>query len=156
MSRDDPPDYPTTRQADVVDDYFGTKVKDPYRWLEDDNSPETKAWVEAQNAVTFAFLESIPERAAIRERLTELWDYERYGLPSREGPWYVFSRNDGLQKDGLHRRRSLPGLGHLLRRLRLADVAGARGGDREGPAGPRRVVQVLERRLEEGWLGLLL
>ena len=81
----------------VVDAYFGAKVKDPYRWLEDDNSPETKTWVEAQNEVTFAFLESIPERGAIRKRLTELWEYERYGLPSREGPWYVFGRNEGLQ-----------------------------------------------------------
>ena len=94
-------DYPKTRKGDVVDDYFGTKVPDPYRWLEDDNSPETKAWVEAQNAVTFAWLESIPERTAIRERLTELWDYERFGLPSREGPWYVFSRNDGLQNQSV-------------------------------------------------------
>jgi prolyl oligopeptidase len=115
MSRDDPPDYPTTRQADVVDDYFGTKVKDPYRWLEDDNSPETKAWVEAQNAVTFAFLESIPERAAIRERLTELWDYERYGLPSREGPWYVFSRNDGLQNQSvMYRTKALEAAPEVL------------------------------------------
>ncbi len=88
---------PLTRRGDVVDDYFGTKIPDPYRWLEDDNSPETEAWVEAQNRVTFAFLESTPERDAIRKRLTELWDYERFGLPSREGRWYVYSRNDGLQ-----------------------------------------------------------
>jgi prolyl oligopeptidase len=94
-------EYPKTRAVDVVDDYFGTSVKDPYRWLEDDNSPETKAWVVAQNQVTFAFLESIPERAAIRRRVTELWDHERYGLPSREGPWTVFSRNDGLQSQSV-------------------------------------------------------
>jgi prolyl oligopeptidase len=108
MSKGERPQYPKTRQADVVDDYFGTKVRDPYRWLEDDHSPETKAWVEAQNEVTFAFLESVPERSAIQERLTRLWDYERYGLPSREGPWYVFSRNDGLQNQPvIYRARDL-------------------------------------------------
>ena len=95
------PQYPDTRKGDVVDDYFGTKVPDPYRWLEDDNSPETKAWVEAQNQVTFGFLEAISERNAIRERVKELWDHERYGLPSREGPWTVFSRNDGLQNQSV-------------------------------------------------------
>jgi len=88
---------PKTRQGEVVDDYFGTKVPDPYRWLEDDNSPETEAWVAAQNQVTFAFLESIAERDAIRTRLTELWDHERYGLPSKDGRWYVYGHNDGLQ-----------------------------------------------------------
>ncbi len=93
--------YPDTAKGDVVDDYFGTKVPDPYRWLEDPNSPETKAWVEAQNAVTFAFLERIPARARIRARLTELWNYERYGVPSREGSRYIFSRNDGLQNQAV-------------------------------------------------------
>ena len=94
-------EYPKTRAVDQVDDYFGTKVHDPYRWLEDDNSPETKAWVEAQNKVTFAYLEAIPERRAIEKRLTELWNYERYGLPSKEGPWYVFARNSGLQNQAV-------------------------------------------------------
>jgi prolyl oligopeptidase len=94
-------EYPKTRQVDQVDDYFGTKVRDPYRWLEDDNSPETKAWVEAENKVTFAFLEAIPERRTIEKRLTELWDYERYGLPSKEGPRYVYSRNSGLQNQAV-------------------------------------------------------
>jgi prolyl oligopeptidase len=93
--------YPETRKADVVDDYFGTKVADPYRWLEDPNSAETQAWVEAQNEVTFAFLDRIPARARIRARLTELWNYERYGLPSREGDRYVFSKNDGLQNQSV-------------------------------------------------------
>ncbi|MCA9689109.1 MAG: prolyl oligopeptidase family serine peptidase, partial [Myxococcales bacterium] len=89
--------YPETRQGDVVDDYHGTKVADPYRWLEEPDSPETRAWVDAQNKVTFGLLESIPEREAIRARLTELWNYERYGLPHREGDSYFFSKNDGLQ-----------------------------------------------------------
>jgi prolyl oligopeptidase len=103
-----PLDYPTTRRGDVVDDYFGTKVADPYRWLEDDNSPETKAWVEAQNRLTFGWLEQVPERESIRRRVTELWDHERFGLPSREGPWTVFSRNDGLQNQAvIYRARGL-------------------------------------------------
>src|SRR5437762_14252087 len=67
--------YPPARKGDVVDDYHGTKVADPYRWLEDVDSPETRAWVEAENRVTFAYLERIPERERIRRRLTELWDY---------------------------------------------------------------------------------
>src|SRR5436190_15154860 len=93
--------YPTTRQAEQVDDYHGTKIADPYRWLEDDNSAETKAWVEAQNKVTFGFLESIPERAKIRERLKQLWNYERTGLPQQRGGRYFFSRNSGLQNQSV-------------------------------------------------------
>jgi prolyl oligopeptidase len=101
-------EYPKTRTVEQVDDYFGTKVADPYRWLEDDNSPETKAWVEEQNKLTFAYLEAIPQREAIRKRLTELWNYERFGLPTKQGPWYVYSRNGGLQNQSvLYRARSL-------------------------------------------------
>jgi len=92
-----PPAYPATRKAEQVDDYHGTKVADPYRWLEDDNSAETKAWVEAENKVTAAFLDAVPERAAIRERLTKLWNYERFGVPQRQGGRYFFTRNSGLQ-----------------------------------------------------------
>jgi prolyl oligopeptidase len=92
-----PLQYPATRKADQVDDYFGTKVADPYRWLEDDNSAETGAWVEAQNKITFGYLAGIPARDRLRARLTQLWNYERYGSPSREGETYVFSKNDGLQ-----------------------------------------------------------
>jgi prolyl oligopeptidase len=99
-------EYPTTRAVDQVDDYFGTRVKDPYRWLEDDNSAETRAWVEAQNALTFAYLGRIPERKTLEARLTRLWDHERYGLPSQEGPWLVYSRNRGLQNQAvLHRAK---------------------------------------------------
>ena len=102
------PDYPETRTDDVVDDYFGTKVADPYRWLEDDESKETKAWVEAQNRLAFGWLAEVPERDAIRKRLVSLWDYERFGLPSREGEWYVFAHNDGLQNQSvIYRTRSL-------------------------------------------------
>src|SRR5438093_12620939 len=73
--------YPLTRKTNVVDDYNGVSVADPYRWLEDDNSPETKAWVDAQNKITFAYLQSIPELPALRARLTQLWNYERSGVP---------------------------------------------------------------------------
>lgn len=90
-------DYPLTRKDAVVDDYFGTPVADPYRWLEDRSGAETRSWVEAQNTITRAFLERLPARDRIHRRLTELWDYARYGVPSREGRWYVFARNDGLQ-----------------------------------------------------------
>lgn len=89
--------YPVTRKSDTVDDYHGTKVPDPYRWLEDDNSAETKAWVEAQNKVTFAYLDQIPERSEIRERLKKLWNYERYGVPFKEGNRYFYTYNSGLQ-----------------------------------------------------------
>src|SRR5262249_55973650 len=84
--------YPATRQSAVVDDYHGVRVADPYRWLEDDNSPETKAWVDAQNAVTFRYLRQIPELPAIRARLTKLWSYERYGVPFRQGGRYFFTK----------------------------------------------------------------
>ena len=89
--------YPAARKDDQVDDYHGVKVPDPYRWLEDDNSEETKAWVEAENKVTFAYLDAIPERAAIKERLTKLWNYERFGVPFHEGGRYFYTRNSGLQ-----------------------------------------------------------
>lgn len=89
--------YPETRKGDQVDEYHGVKVADPYRWLEDDNSAETKAWVEAQNKVTFTYLDAIPARAEIKERLTTLWNYERFGVPMHEGGRYFFTRNSGLQ-----------------------------------------------------------
>jgi prolyl oligopeptidase len=85
-----------------VDDYHGTAVPDPYRWLEDVNSEETAAWVEAQNAVTFAYLEAIPEREWIRQRLTDLWNYERFGTPWQDGGRYFYSKNDGLQNQSVY------------------------------------------------------
>jgi len=89
--------YPTTRTVDHVDDYHGTKVADPYRWLEDLDSPEVKAWVESQNALARPFLEAIPARKRLIERLTTLWNYERYQVPFEEGGRYFFRKNDGLQ-----------------------------------------------------------
>jgi len=89
--------YPKTKTVDQIDDYSGTKVADPYRWLEDLDSPETATWVAAENEVTFKFLEEIPARDKIKARMTHLWDYEKYGTPFKEGGRYFFSKNDGLQ-----------------------------------------------------------
>jgi prolyl oligopeptidase len=93
--------YPTARRTNQVDSYHGVVVADPYRWLEDDNSSETKAWVEAENKVTFDYLARIPQRDAIKQRLTKLWNYERYGVPFKEGGRYFFSKNDGLQNQSV-------------------------------------------------------
>jgi len=93
----EPMTYPVTRKADQVDDYFGTKVSDPYRWLEDDNSDETKKWVLAENAETFGYLGKIPFREALRKRLMEIYNYPRYSSPRRAGEYYFFTKNDGLQ-----------------------------------------------------------
>jgi len=93
--------YPETRREDVGDDYHGTKVVDSYRWLEDADSAETAAWVQAQNKVTFGYLNSIPQRDSIAKRLTKLWDYEKFGVPRHEGGRYFYSRNDGLQNQSV-------------------------------------------------------
>lgn len=89
--------YPETRKDQVVEDYFGTAVDDPYRWLEDDMSDETAAWVAAQNKVTRSFLDQIPYREDLRKRLEELWNYEKVGAPFVEGEYTYFYKNDGLQ-----------------------------------------------------------
>ncbi|AGY59634.1 prolyl oligopeptidase family serine peptidase [Gloeobacter kilaueensis] len=93
--------YPKTRRVEQVDDYHGTLVADPYRWLEDPDSPETREWVAAQNAVTFDFLEAIAGREAIKKRLEQLWDYERYGIPFKEGNRYFLFKNSGLQNQSV-------------------------------------------------------
>ena len=95
------PTPPATRATDQADDYHGRRVADPYRWLEDTDSPETAAWVEAQNAVTFAYLTGIPEREPIRRRLTELWNFERFSTPFRRAGRYFYFRNDGLQSQSV-------------------------------------------------------
>ncbi|HEX9902320.1 MAG TPA: prolyl oligopeptidase family serine peptidase [Acidobacteriota bacterium] len=95
------PVYPVTQKGTQVDDYFGTKVADPYRWLEDDQSPEVKKWVEAQNKITFAYLDKIPFREKIRERLKAIYNYPRYTAPTKAGEYYFFSKNDGLQNQSV-------------------------------------------------------
>ena len=93
--------YPASKRVDHVDTYHGVQVPDPYRWLEDIDSGETQKWVEAQNKVTFAYLNTIGERQRINERLSELWDYERWGVPGKLKDLYVVSRNDGLQNQSV-------------------------------------------------------
>ncbi|MEO2021352.1 MAG: prolyl oligopeptidase family serine peptidase [Pirellulaceae bacterium] len=107
--------YPLTRRSDQVDKYHDTTIADPYRWLEDVDSKETRDWVKAQNQLTFSYLEQIPARPEIRERLTELWNYERFGLPARRGDYYFFTRNNGLQNQSvLHVAETLDGPARVL------------------------------------------
>jgi prolyl oligopeptidase len=93
--------YPETARGDVVDTYHGTSVADPYRWLEDPDSDETRAWIGAQNEVTESYLSGVESREAIRARLTEVWNYERYGTPRRVGDRYLWSHNSGLQDQSI-------------------------------------------------------
>ncbi|MFM2267826.1 MAG: hypothetical protein RL757_1267 [Bacteroidota bacterium] len=93
--------YPQTAQESASDNYHGTTIKDPYRWLENDNSDATKNWVKAQNAVTFGYLDKIPSRKKLRDRLTELWNYEKFSTPIKEGSNYYFFKNDGLQNQSV-------------------------------------------------------
>ena len=97
--------YPATKKVDTTDTYFGTEVKDPFRWLEDDLSEETGAWVKSQNEVTFGYLENIPYRQQLEERLTELWNYEKIGAPFIEGDYTYYSKNDGLQNQSVIYRK---------------------------------------------------
>ena len=90
--------YPDTRRGDVVDQYGASRIADPYRWLEDLDSPEVAAWVAAQNAVTAAHLHTLPLRDRLKQRLTELWDYPRTGLPVVESGRLFYSKNSGLQR----------------------------------------------------------
>lgn len=94
--------YPDTRKENQVDNYFGTKVADPYRWLEDDNSTETKAWVTEENKLTSDFLAQIPYRDAIKKRITELYNYPRMSAPYRAGDYYFYTKNDGLQPQNVY------------------------------------------------------
>ncbi len=107
--------YPAAKKVAQVDEFFGTKVADPYRWLEDADAPDTRAWIDAENKVTAAYLAGIPERARIKARLEEIWNYERYGTPSREGSWYVFTKNSGLQPQAvLYKAKSLDAAPEVL------------------------------------------
>ena len=108
-------EYPPTHRSDQVDNYHGTTVADPYRWLEDVDSKETHDWVKAQNQLTFSYLEQIPARPKIRDRLTKLWNYERFGLPAKRGAYYFFTRNNGLQNQSvLHVAETLDGPARVL------------------------------------------
>ena len=108
-------DYPATRKSDHADTYHGVAVPDPYRWLEDDTSAETAAWVEAQNKVTFGYLERIPYRDALTKRVKALNDYEKFSAPKQKGPYLFFSRNAGLQKQSvLYIQKGLEGTPEVL------------------------------------------
>ncbi|MGE0128146.1 MAG: prolyl oligopeptidase family protein [Blastocatellales bacterium] len=110
-----PMQYPKTRKVDHVDTYHGVKVTDPYRWLEDDNSAETAKWVEEENKVTFGYLDKIPFRAKIKDRLTQLFNYPRISAPSRRGEYFTFSKNDGLQNQSvLYIQKGLNGKPEVL------------------------------------------
>jgi prolyl oligopeptidase len=93
--------YPVTKKVDTVDNYFGTKVPDPYRWLENDKSDETAAWVKAENTVTNDYLAKIPFREAIKARLTKMWNFPKYGVPFKQGKHYFFYKNDGMQNQSV-------------------------------------------------------
>lgn len=104
--------YPSSLKVEQVDEYFGTKVSDPFRWLEEDvrESARVKEWVDSQNDLTFAYLKSLPGRDEIEERLTDIWNYEKVGAPFRRGKWYYYYKNDGLQNQNvLYRKPSLDG-----------------------------------------------
>lgn len=101
--------YPTTKKGDVVDNYFGIPVPDPYRWLEDDKSAETAEWVKKQNEFTFAYLSQIPYRNTIKEKLQKLWNYERIGAPFTEGDYTYYYKNDGLQNQSVLYRKDKQG-----------------------------------------------
>lgn len=108
-------DYPQTRKGDQVDDYHGVKVADPYRWLEDDNSAETAKWVEAEDKVTFGYLEKIPYRAQVKQRLEQLYNYPKYSAPFRKGEELFFTKNDGLQNQSVvYVQKGLDGAPDLL------------------------------------------
>jgi prolyl oligopeptidase len=103
-----PPTYPVTDTVNHVDDYFGTAIADPFRWLENDTSAQTAAWVKAQNAVTESYLANIPFRNNIQKRYTEIWDYAKYSAPFKKGDNYFFYKNDGLQNQAvLYKQASL-------------------------------------------------
>ncbi len=93
--------YPETKKTDVTDNYHGTQVADPYRWLENDTSAETAAWVEAQNKVTFGYLEQIPFREQIKNRITKIWDYPKYSVTFKKGNRYFYFKNDGMQNQSV-------------------------------------------------------
>ena len=93
--------YPTSKVVSQVDDYHGTKVDDPFRWLEDVDAQDTKTWVSEQNRLTFDYLASIPARERFKDRLTKLWNFERYGLPRQHGKTYFYTYNNGLQNQNV-------------------------------------------------------
>jgi len=116
--------YPESKQVDVVDDYNGVKVADPYRWLENLDSEETRDWVQRQVAFTENYFKNVPEREKFRKQLKKVWDYERVSAPTKVGDKYAYWKNDGLQNQAV--------LYVTDDRLGLAHLEGARCGHRQG------------------------
>ncbi|MGD9345081.1 MAG: prolyl oligopeptidase family serine peptidase [Candidatus Aminicenantes bacterium] len=107
--------YPASKKIDHVDDYFGTEVDDPYRWMEDETSEEVKKWVEAQNALTFAYLDKIPFREKLRQRLADIYNYPKQSSPRRAGDYYFFNKNDGLQNQSvIYVQKGLEGVAEVF------------------------------------------
>ena len=107
--------YPVTKKVDQTDNYFGTLVADPYRWLENDNSDETKAWVKEENAVTNAYLNQIPFREGFKKRIETVSNYAKYSSPQKKGEWFYFYKNDGLQNQSvLYRQKGLEGTPEIV------------------------------------------
>ena len=98
--------YPETKKIDHVDTYFGEKIQDPYRWLEDDRSSETEAWVKDQNEVTYGYLEQIPYRNQLKARMEKLWNYEKISAPFKEGDYTYYYKNNGLQTQSILYRKN--------------------------------------------------
>ena len=94
-------EYPKPKKVEQTDTYHGTMVSDPYRWMETADTPELTSWIEAENKLTDSYFEQIPQREAIKDRLTKLWNYERYFAPSKRGKHYFYSKNDGLQNQNV-------------------------------------------------------
>ncbi|MEP6925728.1 MAG: prolyl oligopeptidase family serine peptidase [Pyrinomonadaceae bacterium] len=108
-------DYPKPKKAEQTDDYHGVKVSDPYRSLEDPDAPDSRAWIDAENKITFDYLAKIPQREALKQRLTKLWNYEKYTAPSKQGEYYFYSKNDGLQNQSvLYVAKSITDSGKVL------------------------------------------
>src|SRR3989454_7252170 len=140
--------YPPARKSDVVDDYHGTRVPDPYRWLEDSDSPETRAWIDGENQITESYLSQIAERATIRQRLTQLWNYPKYGAPfHKAGPFFFFKQDRLQNQTGVYKQGSLaadaavaahPNVPFPGRTVALPPPAGAGGGAAAPLRPPRR------------------
>ena len=115
--------YPKTDKGTVTDDYFGTNIEDPYRWLEDDKSPETEAWVKEENKVTFDYLDQIRYRDELKDELSAIWNYEKLSAPFKEGEYTYYYKNDGLQNQAvLYRKKGDDGAEELFLEIGRAHV----------------------------------
>ncbi len=144
--------YPATKTVDQVDDYFGTKVADPYRWLEDDRSAETEAWVKAENAVTFGYLDRIPFRAALKKRLLDIYNYPRFSAPFRVGEYYFFSKNNGLQNQSvIYFQKGLDGTADVFIDPNTLSADGTVRIGLAGPSGDKTKMAILRGEAGSDW-----